>query len=83
VPLGHAIVPWFDFAVPITVAVWLLLFLISVPRAVRNRRRLRREDQALRATIAFMTGGHCPKCGYDLRATPNRCPECGAIPPPL
>jgi hypothetical protein len=30
-----------------------------------------------RRGIGRRAPGHCPACGYDLRATPGRCPECG------
>ena len=54
---------------------WAVVLALGVPALglvrpvvshARNRRRARR--------------GLCLSCGYDLRATPGRCPECGAVP---
>lgn len=57
----------------IRVRLWALLVcaaglggVLAIPLVARWRRLGNRREQGL-----------CPACGYDIRATPTQCPECG------
>ena len=57
----------------VNIPYWSLALLAAIPPALAARHMLRRSR---------WVAGVCPVCGYDLRATPDRCPECGAPPEP-
>lgn len=50
------------------VALWATILLVPVVDLLYTRRR-----PTARAAHA------CPFCGYDTRATPDQCPECGSV----
>jgi hypothetical protein len=49
----------------VSVPIWLLLLACAFP-PLRKWIRARRQP----------VPGHCRRCSYDIRATPDRCPEC-------
>lgn len=60
-----------EFVYAISVRWWAIVTIpLILPAIVGVRRYLWGTNPA----------GQCPKCGYDLRATPDRCPECGSVP---
>lgn len=65
--LGGAHDEWLYVAIPF----WVLALVFGPwPIFVLNRRLRHGKRYA---------AGLCPSCGYDLRATPERCPECGTV----
>jgi hypothetical protein len=53
----------------IPLSVMAVILFIPPAALLRSVRRARRAGMP-----------RCARCGYDLRATPERCPECGAVP---
>jgi hypothetical protein len=64
----------FDNSYPMWGLMAVLLIIGVLPAAIAEIRR--RRTVRIRAER-----GHCTVCGYDLRATPERCPECGHTTP--
>jgi hypothetical protein len=59
--------PWSTFR-GICIPHWFLALLFAILPGLRLRAAIRSRRHR---------SGFCSKCGYDLRATPERCPECG------
>jgi len=63
----------FTFGRELIVPLWVLVLVFAAPPIGLVARRFVTLPQQRREA------GCCPRCGYDLRATPRRCPECGSV----
>ena len=64
---------WRAISVPHPISTGLLAILPFSAALLWGRRHLQRRRER-------RAEGCCAHCGYDLRATPDRCPECGVVP---
>jgi hypothetical protein len=66
----HAQPPW-AVSYDLVLRLWIVALATAAPTLIWLQKRIvnRRREMT----------GFCRNCGYDLRASPHRCPECGTI----
>ena len=62
----------FMFVRSLQIPYWLPALIFACAPALAIARRFQQ--------FSTTRKGLCRRCGYDLRATPKRCPECGEVP---
>jgi hypothetical protein len=68
---------WYGTTTELLIPIWMLFALTAIlpmwwRMDVARQRRIRRER---------FYNWQCMECGYDLRGSPEKCPECGMVPP--
>ena len=71
-PPLHMLSDWYSVYLPepiqVVCGIFFIVVFVAFMFACPDKRQVRR---------ARLQAGLCPACGYDLRATHEKCPECG------